>query len=360
MATLEERGHLTALLTSLLGMPETAASRYVELLQGSQPLQPTSDEELHDLTLLESLGFAIAENAPSGPKRYYPLDAALVAASLEHQFAWKSLPEGNKITKANVQRLCALISKAAAPRSPEQIATPFSYIAGTAAISNFLATIIPQATNLLCISAAVWATNLPLIWAALKKRLEEGLDYRRVATLASFIAFGYEINRRDLLELHINLRVVTEQAPSPILYVITTSDATRVLLFNDVQLQQTGRKEATFVTHPRLVESLAEVAERIWISATPAIDLLAPMHQIRHRFLDAIVSRLGFAHAETAEAIFDYGVFADTSLSATDHLSALEREGFIQKTVLDNLGISHYQASILSDLQELGSNRATR
>jgi hypothetical protein len=310
---------------------------------------------------LENVGFVFSELEGNNNDRvFYPTEPDLLAASFNHRCEW-GLPPFGYLGGENChgQEAIATLNRCAKEliadsTQPKRVPKDFIFLEGTERISNFIVRLIEQSSDFFGMSATEWASNLPLIWAALVKRIGEGLRYRRLAGEGIFVAFGHEINKRDVLEVGVNLRILQESQLNPIFYLATTPESEICLTFNDVQARLAGRREATSFANKVLVTRFREIAEAKWEAAVPAATMFRFMDELREDYLKKVQDTLGAQATEVAVQIFDRGVFADfRGCGNNEHvlLEKLNREGLVlQKDI--GIGTSNVVPNVLGEVSK--------
>jgi hypothetical protein len=326
-------------------MPESA------ILETSE--DPTS------VRWLEAEGFVFRDVDQNNRTRYYPCEPGLLAQSLLNKCSWKygefsAIPsEELEKVRGHIEAVRSVAQDVfqkmvVARRLPKGIV----YLEGPERISNFIVSMISDASDIFGVTAAEWTSNLPLIWAAICDRLAKGIRYRRIVGEVTLTAFGHAINKRDVNEIGVQLRVLPQSLLTSPFYLIETPSAESAIAFNDVQLRRERRIEAHFIDHGRLVASFRDRATELWNMSAPAASVFDFLDGVRGEYLRAVKDDLGSYAEDLASQVFDWGIFCDfppdpRSLCVIEQLS-------VAKHILPYnvpIGRFPYMANILEPLR---------
>jgi hypothetical protein len=277
--------------------------------------QPDSAEELAQE--LENSGFVIREIDDNGCPQLIPIDPVLVGTALLNRWSWHYPPFDHRRTTSpgasvpdiieTAKRLAQRLLRDAPAHRDE--AQGFRYLNGEDTISNFIAASIDQADAVFGLTAAQWTSNLPLIWAAIQRRLRSGLHYRRIAGETTIVSFGHAINKRDVLDVGVQLRATLASRLSEVYYLLKAKGRYSAIVFNEAQLE--SRREATFIDNQALLHPLRERAEYLWETSVPAALIFDFMEGIKEEYLAKVRAELGQTVELIAARIFDRGVFTE-------------------------------------------------
>lgn len=299
---------------------KSAREIYAQILEsGSIPVKAdTPKSKMEAIYALEKYGFVYRQNIFDGYVTF-PTPLPILAISLLYRIDWAYPPFTKIPSEVSANIRTALINIAVQggvePQSYHEISSTRS-VEGSS-IDVLVAQVLPNTQKFFAISAAEWSANLPLVWTVLVQRLKEGMQYLRVVSPLEFVAFGWRINKRDVEEIGVNLRVITKTLLSPF-YLFMGNDFMSALVFTPLQ-QREAIPRATYVMLKPLVQRSEEMFYALWQTAKPAYSVLHFLEAYRVEYLSTALSACGKKGMIVAEKIFDMGIFSE--LFPEDNLS---------------------------------------
>lgn len=346
-----------------LEIPMDQAKAYLSLLGAGSW---SEDEAQPEIGWLETEGLAFSELSDDNRLHFFPLDPTLVLTAFYYRQLWhytsregdiSTLPASTQSRLLSLGRSVALLSTALADRSNRrQRPGGFVFLEGRSKISTFLVQLINDASEVFSVTAAEWTTNLPLIWAALVRRLANGMVYRRVCSELVLVAFGQAINRRDVFEVGVDLRVLPRSAIREVFHLATAAGTTTALLFHAEPLATDRKARATFIDNASLVRRFTERAQNYWSHAVPAGPLLERIDNLSAEYLERVKDSLGTMAAAVAREVFDYGVFSKPDTLGISDTAEVVRQLVAARFLLPlslPIGAFGYVANIVDEVREI-------
>ncbi|HSY49142.1 MAG TPA: hypothetical protein VLC46_10050 [Thermoanaerobaculia bacterium] len=281
---------------------------------------------LEAATMLEEYGFAYRRNTEWGYE-LLPTPGELLVPSLLYRLEWAYPPFGHPDRRTYEEVRVALEhSLDGAETASVEVPAASQTLVG-AQIDAFVARVIVDSAIVRALSAAEWSSNLPLRWSAITEGMRDGMEYHRVVSPLGLAAFGWDINRRDVHDVGIDLRVSLRSQTSPF-YLFANSERSLAALVFVPPMGSRGEPRATYTHLAELTNRFLEIFNGIWKDAVPATYVLEQLRLRRQAFIDAASDAGGARAADVAATLFDKGIFAE--VSATDEaVSTLVARGLV-------------------------------
>lgn len=155
------------------------------------------------------------------------------------------------------------------------------------------------------ITSPPYLSNISLIWETLVNRLEQGVRYRRLCDEITLVAFGHEINKRDL-KTGVELRVLLDNEITEKFFIIDESEA---FIFVPKGPTDGFKSELMQVKIPPIVRLYRDKFDKIWDRGIPGNQMVKFMENLREEFLEDTSNILNDDEKLVLEGIFDYGKF---------------------------------------------------
>lgn len=271
------------------------------------------------LQWLEGNSVILRRVHPDQKEYVTPLNPRIVSRSLYSRFLWQYVPAEQWLSKLpqdklevvlDYSELCHLFSRRFAPiyrssLSPTEIAVPLEHIPSrrlSAALSSAIST---ASQEILGITVFPWAPNIALVWETLKDRILSGVGYRRIADEITLVAFGHSINCRDVFEVGVNLRVLSNQVVSEKFYVI---DDREVFMFHPGSPPKNFKLEATRLSG-MLVQMYKDTFEDLWNRAIDGSEVICFVNDVKKDYISRCTTGLTQEEKKIVEGLFNYGKF---------------------------------------------------
>jgi hypothetical protein len=274
--------------------------------------QPAIVEEA--VAKLEKLGLAFSTQF-DGERQYEATPARLAMRSMVLDKLWREVPSeeyvrrlppdmSKKLTQWEQRCMsCASRLEAFAPLPSPLRREPYRII-GDDAISGFLMKSVARGRFVLrAIVAPPWVGKLPMIWSAVTYIRGLGASYYRLSDQETFASFGYKINKRDMEDVGVELRILRRDPMSvPKIYLVDDS------LAAVLQKDDSGER-CTVYENPQEIDGQKAEFKGLWDESVPAEILLEQLEEQRGTFIRNAKELLTNAELEAYGFLLDYGVF---------------------------------------------------
>jgi hypothetical protein len=337
-------------IASIAGyISEEAMRMYEDILKTNRAIinQDTTLDEIVPANELEKFGFIFRSTLPTGYE-LLPTPFEIFLPSLIHRIDWGYPPFNNiSLDKKNELKTRLQLINENIPESipvTRKSTTAPQNIEGNANIDSLVVQLLESAREVRAISAAEWSGNLPLVWSAITERMEKGMLYRRVVPPMTFVAFGWEINWRDIFETGIDLRVSAIHCKSPF-YLFTLEDLQSALVFTS-SISVNSLPRATYTELHQLNKLLSEMFEDIWHSAISAKILLERLQNVKKDYTSKAYQLCGEIGKLVANKLFDKGIFSTFNEEEQQVLQDFVRKGLSIKSKF-SIGLDNYVPNII-------------
>jgi hypothetical protein len=309
-------------LLEAIGVSAQDAEVYLRILfscgqNSSIPLKTPPSSEEASINRLKDSGLLLVGLDEHGARQVVPVDPRLASRAIYSRRLWSicpswvpitSLPTSDQKLIAALHRACRQVEEALstiykpAPRSVGFETVP------SAMVSQELAACLQRASKIIRgITVPSWAPDVAIIWESIKERIASGVTYRRLADEATFISFGLWINRRDVLEVGVNLRILPAAALRDKFFLVDDAVA---FSFWRPNPKKPFSLEATKTTLDMFVRQFRDSFDTLWEAGLPAEKLFPKMEPIRTNFAkrcrDALI---GEPFPNFSEGLVDFGMF---------------------------------------------------
>jgi hypothetical protein len=324
MAGNQRRQDLLAML-SKIGLEEQEAEVYLRILDYQMERRSAvpvallcGGDEIQELvSRFQELGLVFESLSEYGIPIVHAIDPVIASRSLFSRLLWETCPSETMIQDleaterdrlAKLKDLAMLIEKELAsyyfhPQSTEAVVAIDQH-----SISEELAAALRSAHHvMLGVTAPIWTPRIDLVWETIKERIESGVEYYRLADPCTFVSFGHSINKRDVLEVGVQLRILPRGRIQEKFFVV---DENLAFIFWPPDPASRFPLEASKTTIPIVVSREITIFEHLWALAVPAEQLFPEMERIRSQFAEECDRALGISHGRlVGEQLFDYGKF---------------------------------------------------
>jgi len=307
-----------------LGIPVDSGKLYLNILRHGHCLitDLVSENSYVEQDLLDKLnwlhrnGLVFLKLNAQQRQEVEALDPRIVARSFYSRFLWRHVPLEEMLSSQNQKKqellnnyheLCRAMEKILyevyRPQEVQKGLTMF----GSEEASNALAKILSEAhKEILGITVPPWEPDVALIWETLKDRMSNGIKYKRICDEVTFISFGHLINKRDVLQTGVNLKVLNHQHITDKFYVV---DRSSVFVIWPSATTQDFSLEATHITTRTLVDRYVKTFEKMWRKGMAAKKLILEMEEVRASFVSRCRTVAGDNGEQLGKNMFDYGKF---------------------------------------------------
>lgn len=250
---------------------------------------------------------------------YYALKPKMAFRAILDQELWKKTPPIRSSSAVQDTELKRLISKS------KQIGNELNHFyqrrnlvdinsmriaRNENQLAVFLCEAIATATaEIVSVSSSPLLPKIALIWNELLKKIKVGVEYKRIIDLWEMGYHGYEIKRRDVKEIGVDLRIVEKERIDKKYYVV---DDKQVVSFNpDILNVNNFFLSGQIIKNKSLARKFKAHFYKLWEEAIPADYVLRYMAEIRSNLLQrafVILDNIGLAWLKT---LIDYGSFAE-------------------------------------------------
>lgn len=307
-----------------LGVPTRAGEFYIQIAEVGRKFVTDLRSEfgggrkdlLQDLKWLQDNGFILVQFDPARHKEAVALAPSIVARSLYARFLWRYTPlehalsrlsPKERLTLERYGKLCQTMEELASEiyQPPDLNQTLVMYQPDEC--PNALAVALRDASQeILGVTVPPWVPNISVIWETLRERMEKGVRYRRICDEVTFISFGHLMNRRDVLEVGVRLRVISHERILDKFFLI---DHNAVFVLHPMKRRRGFGLEATRLTAEAFVNRYRNTFELMWRAGISGRDLIAYMDTVRDSFLSRCQEAAGDVGKRLGAALFDYGKF---------------------------------------------------
>ena len=294
------------------------------------------------LVALEKAGLVARETSDAGAPWFEVVDPRIASRALYARFLWSHCPsEGHIIGLSDDVRTTLVRHREDCSRF-EALALPFVAVSGRSdslemiageSISESIAVSLAQTQRTIRgITLPSWAPHTSVVWETIRSRLRAGVSYLRLADEWTLIGFGHAINKRDVLEAGVNLRLHRREQFAEKYFIC---DDRVAIIFWPADPSSSFPLEATRTMMPAFIGRCTEAFDGIWNRAVSATDLFPHIEELRCRYIASVLSALGDTCAAAAATLFDYGKFcyrADGSPQygiGAESLRELRAKGFV-------------------------------
>lgn len=327
-------------LVNKLQLPYHVGSLYIRLVEVGR-VEVSSVKEKCDLDIddfgeslcwLTERGYVYKEMDDYGVEWYIPLDPRIVFKSVYSNFLWDHIAtEDDLVCLKNEERENILYFKGNCDTLAKRTFKHYRrhhggrgiiYISNEKQLSGVLSeTILKASKSIFGVTAPKCLMhNISLIWECLKSKMASGIPYKRVSDELTFISFGYLINKRDIEEVGVCLRLVSKPKIKQKFFII--DDGPALIFWGDLPGKR-FRFEATLVDNKALVRRFQDKAEELWQAGVTAKTALNYMLWLRKQYMEEVRQLLkNDNEIRFAEGIFDFGVFYKEQYIHLDRESA--------------------------------------
>lgn len=293
-----------------LGLSRTQAGLYLGVLHsgGVEAVENRGDE----LRVLAELGLVRTELDELGRSFLVATHPRIAVSSLVNRIAWRSRPPDtgrgtlaadqlvDEYMAANDALTSSLESLLERGETPALVA----YEDGDAFAAALVDAIAVAELQVRGITARGWLPNIALVWGAICDAMKRKVPYNRLSDLGTWISWGDAINRRDVLETGVRLRIATQPVADKYFIV----DETSAFVFETADPEGRFAGAGTMMRNRMLVASLVATFDDAWDSGIPAADAFDASERLRPDYL-LRAEESGADAVRVAERIFDFGVY---------------------------------------------------
>lgn len=312
-----------------IGLSSEDANVYLAILLSYSADGPAStlvyDLDNPAITRLKDSGLLLVQVDESGMHHVAPVAPRIASRAIYSRRLWTICPSWIPITKlpkedqnriSALYRACGRLEESLsaiykpAPRSAGFETVPSDMV------SQQLAACLQRATRIIRgITAPSWAPDIAIIWESIKERIASGVTYKRLADEATFVSFGLWINRRDVLEVGVKLRILPAAALRDKFFLV---DDALAFSFWRPSPRKPFSLEATKTTLDMFVRQFRDSFDALWEAGIPAERLFPKMEEVRANFTKRCGDVLGTEpFAGFSEGLVDYGIFFQPSSEAS-------------------------------------------
>lgn len=266
------------------------------------------------LSTLEKRGLVFSMRF-NGHRQYEATPAKLAMSSMIIDRMWKEVPSEDYLHRAprnvsdQLEHLrrqctsCATRLEALAPLPAPLRREPY-WIQGDDAISGFLMKAIARGRSVLrSIVAPPWIGKLPMVWSAVTYIRGLGASYYRLSDPETFASFGYQINKRDMEDVGVELRILrVDPLNVPKIYLV--DDSLAAVLTKDA-----SGDGCVVYEMPKEIDNQKASFTRLWDDSVAAEVLLMQLRKQRTSLLNSAREYLSGPELEAYELLLDFGVF---------------------------------------------------
>lgn len=175
------------------------------------------------------------------------------------------------------------------------------------------------------VTARGWLPNIALVWGAICDALGRGIPYYRLSDLVTWVSWGYAINRRDVRESGVRLRISTSAIADKYFIV----DDHSAFIFESGPSEGRFTSSGTRMRNRLLVAGLVDSFDDAWEAGVPAEAALDATERLRGDFL-ARARGVAPDALDVAAKIFDYGVYCSYTPDERATARALLADGMVR------------------------------
>lgn len=331
-----------------LGLSELESIAYMEIItcyfKISQPSNSKSIEHTFDhntVNHLQELGLLYISKDYSGNTVIRIADPRIASRSIYSKYLWslcpsegmlRNLSDKQKHGALSFRNSCLQFEQCLGKLFTPSISSDNVLMINNEAISGELATCIRSAKkSIRGITIPIWAPDISLVWETIKDRIVEGISYNRLADEITLISFGHIINKRDIEEIGVGLKILPRHRFQEKYFIIDDEIA---FIFWPSGPRNNFPLEASMTRMPMFVFRCCHNFDSLWEEAIPAESLLPHMDKLRNNFIDNCENALGKAIRRAAELLFDYGKFCFASDGTPTYGIAMEEMKELERHLL--------------------------
>ena len=314
-----------------LKLPEKAMSLYVTIIRCGK-IEQKLVENKDDANWLLKHGFIFEYMDENDKTWYVPVDPEIVALSLSYNYKWSKGVLGNSTDGLNNRSLieintyesyCKDFSKLLKNVHKRANIEGVFYVRGSDEFGTLLSNIIASAQrSIFGVVTPRWLPKISLVWASLVNKMREGVPYYRVSDYITFLAFGYKINKRDIYDVGVKLKVIPSRIVSQKFFLVDNKVA---LIFWKEKFGKFFSFEGTFIDNPGVLKMLIKTKERLLKLGIDGHECLKCLREIRESYLlNAREVLRKEDKLKFLEKIFDYGVFFLSGVNFEKYYDLLE------------------------------------
>jgi len=298
----------------------------------------------NEIRVLQSWGLLLPFKDSVGGVSVRPIPAQLAARAIFTRFLWETCYSEDDIPKLDSpQRQALACRKDLCLQLEEQLKEQFGITTTTDAresepsqlrmipgetVSEELAMHLLRAKHhIRGVTVPRWAPGLPLVWEAIRNRRSCGIEYWRLADELTFASFGSAINRRDIQQVGVALRVAPRRLLSQKFFIV---DQEAVFVFWDSPAGSPFPLKASVTSTQAIVQKCISWFDDLWGRAVPAESLLAEFDAFRTPFVAKCRSLLGESGERAGHGLVDYGRFYFDGDWQSEELRTLLSVGYVQ------------------------------
>lgn len=304
-----------------LGFPSHTADLYIYILchcPVPTHLVCRIIERRENLQWLLKNGYVYEETDEVGNRYYTAINPYILSKALFDGFIWsrlrfhivskedmECLSPKDKTELHDFRKMCDDLAEILSRKSTKSMTEGLMYLKGKEQLAAVLSDCIMNTSReIFGVVVPKWTPSLPVIWESLKHKIYEGVRYKRISDELTFVAFGYLINKRDVDEIGVKLRVLERPKIREKFYIL--DDKVAIVFWPG--LPTDFGFEATYIDNKSLVKIFLEKAKKMWSSGIPAEEALNFVGKLRCDFLKAC--REDPLARMVAKEVFDYGIFS--------------------------------------------------
>lgn len=351
-----------------LGIIKDEAEVYCDILSEPQDANKLINKyPEREIRELERIGLVYIAMNEEGDEYSLAIDPEIALNAIYAQKLWEYVPEEgwniikqqnnkdiDKYYKAKEYLIKELIKQRISEGEYENgiISIPSKYS------SNALALSISNSSNeILGITSPPWHPKTALIWEAIKNRIDKGVIYRRLCDEVTLLAFGQEINMRDVFEAGVNLGVVLRESIKEKYYVIDNKEA---IVFVPGCPKEGFKLEMIQINLKQVVLLFKNKFEILWNNSVCSEIMLGFMQDLRKIYLEQVSAHIKDKDIPLIKGMFDYGIYFKPSYINMNKermniiLSDLHEKGLVIPFKYSDIG---YLPNVLDEIREYIKNR---
>jgi len=344
-----------------LGISNASAELYCDILLKGRVLKENMVGTPGLIDELERAGLLHIDMDATGKEYALAIEPQVAVNALYAQRLWEHTPlEGWNYTNIDAIALKNLYDAKTYLISKLNQSHAITYI-GEQGIKNIPADLSSNAISaslkqacleILGMTSPPWLSNISLVWETIKDRIKHGVIYRRLCDEITLIAFGHQINLRDVFKVGVKLVVLPEESFTEKFYV---RDKSEVFVFVPGGPNERFKLELVQVSLPPMVNVFREKFEVLWNKGASGENVIDFMNKLRTDFLKRSATGLKDNEKQIIEGLFDYGKFFKGRYVEIEQerlhtfLKDLELKGHIFSYSDTELG---YLPNILDELRE--------
>jgi len=315
---------VTETLTKL-GISEQDSQIYVEILR-QQPGEctglslgetPVLKNAYETVRKLQDMGIVSVGLDAFGKSVVRPIDPRIVSRAIYARFLWSLCPSEAMIGDLSTEErtrlkeyreLCGMLEEELGNLYTHPCTREGIVMIQEEQISVELAICLGRVEQIIRgVTAPTWVPDISLVWETIKDRIAEGIVYRRLGDPLTFVSFGHAINRRDVEQIGVKLRLLPQKQLKDKFFIVDTTEA---FIFWPPGPGRYFPLEASRTTFNDMILNCCESFDRLWKIAVPAEKIFPYMERLREQFVERCVSCTGTEETRhLAEGVFDYGKF---------------------------------------------------